>query len=91
VLRDYFEENHIKYHECVLYNTVSQKPYPLPDLKTINEIVFTSPSTVNAWLELFGQLPANIPITAIGPITKACLSNHLKFGINVPLTSLGVR
>ncbi len=58
-------------HVCLpLYDTVFQKPEPVPDLDAIDEIVFTSPSTVEGFLRIFGALPQNKKLTAIGPITQ---------------------
>jgi uroporphyrinogen-III synthase len=53
-----------------LYDTVTQKLEPKPDLNHVQEIVFTSPSTVLAFLEIFGALPKGKKLIAIGPITQ---------------------
>jgi uroporphyrinogen-III synthase len=70
LLSDYFIEQGIRYQSCVLYDTVPNFPLPKPDLDSIDEIVFTSPSTINAFLQLFDSIPSNIKITCIGPITE---------------------
>ncbi len=58
-------------HVCLpLYDTLFQKPEPVPDLDAIDEIVFTSPSTVEGFIRIFGALPRNKKLTAIGPITQ---------------------
>lgn len=44
------------------------------DLGRIDEIVFTSPSTVNNFLKVHGDIPARVKVWAIGPVTQA----HLK-------------
>lgn len=72
VLSDYFKTNGLRCEECVLYNTVFHLPGPLPHLDLIDEIAFTSPSTVDAYLHFFGKLP-NKKLTAIGPVTAAHL------------------
>lgn len=56
-----------------LYETVLQKPEPVPSLENITEIVFTSPSTVEGFLKIYGRIPRRIPCTAIGPITQGVL------------------
>jgi uroporphyrinogen-III synthase len=78
VLVNFFQERAIRYHACDLYDTVIQVPHPKPDLKAIDEIVFTSPSTVNAFLQIFGTLPKDKKLFAIGPITKKTLHYILK-------------
>ena len=60
-----------------LYDTEPQKVDPLPDLKTIDEIVFTSPSTVEAFLKIYRTLPKNKSLVAIGPVTKEALKSRI--------------
>ncbi len=56
-----------------LYDTFFQKLEPIPPLSDFDEIVFTSPSTVEGFLRIYGKLPEDKKLTAIGPITNACL------------------
>ncbi|MBI5272495.1 MAG: uroporphyrinogen-III synthase [Chlamydiia bacterium] len=56
-----------------LYDTVIQCPRMAPDLSLYEEIVFTSPSTVEGFLKIFGKLPEGIRLTAIGAVTRAAL------------------
>lgn len=56
-----------------LYETKCQKLEPVPSLETIDEIVFTSPSTVAGFLQIYGSLPADKKLTPIGPITARAL------------------
>lgn len=63
----FFAKENIKFQECILYNTVPNKPGPLPDF---DEIIFTSPSTVDAFVKFFGELPKNKTLTPIGPVTS---------------------
>jgi uroporphyrinogen-III synthase len=58
-----------------LYDTLLQKLEPIPDLSSIDEIVFTSPSTVRGFLQIFGHLPKDKQLRAIGPITARALSH----------------
>lgn len=60
-----------------LYDTLFQVPHPLPNLADIDEIVFTSPSTVDGFLRIFGKLPRDKILTPIGPITAAYLKTHI--------------
>lgn len=75
VLSDYFEKRGIRYRACSLYDTMSRRPQPLPDLNQFDEIHFTSPSTVDAFLEFFGTIPTSMKIHTIGPVTEAHLNN----------------
>ena len=46
------------------------------DLGRIDEIVFTSPSTVKNFLKIHGEIPARIKVWAIGPVTCSELKEH---------------
>lgn len=56
-----------------LYDTVMQIPGPIPSLDEVEEIVFTSPSTVRGFLQIYGKIPEGKKLTAIGPITAQAL------------------
>ncbi len=72
---------------CDLYDTLSQRLDPVPDLSTVDEIVFTSPSTVRAFLQIYGRLPRQKNLLAIGPITEQALRRHgLECGDLSPLS-----
>lgn len=76
VLRQWLEGKNIRHTICPIYDTVPNLPQPLPDLKNFREIVFTSPSTVNAFLQAYGSLPTDKTLHAIGPVTQRAL-DHL--------------
>jgi uroporphyrinogen-III synthase len=78
VLTSFFQEQSIRFQACDLYDIVTQILEPKPDLDRIDEIVFTSPSTVNAFLEIFGTLPNNKTLIAIGPVTEQALNACIK-------------
>jgi len=67
----------LKFEESYFYDTIPFKSGPLPDLKTVDEIVFTSPSTVDAFLTFFKTLPQNKILTPIGPVTNLRLEKKL--------------
>jgi uroporphyrinogen-III synthase len=73
VLSDYLRP--FRHHSFNLYSTVTKPVAPI-DLSTIDEIVFTSPSTVRAFLEIFGSIPQDKVITPIGPITALTLEKQ---------------
>lgn len=77
VIGDFLKENFPRSISCVLYETHAIKPQPLPDLKLFSEIVFSSPSTVEAVVEAYGALP-ELPLRAIGPITQKKLDSFRK-------------
>lgn len=73
ILATYLKEAQIKHQLCDLYETVFLKPNPAPYLDDFDEIVFTSPSTIHAFVALYGFLPKNKQLTCVGPITKRVL------------------
>jgi uroporphyrinogen-III synthase len=73
IIANFFHEQCIRYRACELYDTVTQILEPKPDLDQMDEIVFTSPSTVSAFLEIFGSLPHDKRLIAIGPVTQQAL------------------
>ncbi len=73
VLINYLIERGIRHQACDLYDTKTQRLEPKPDLKSVDTIVFTSPSTVKAFLEIFGKFPEGKKMLAVGPITEEAL------------------
>jgi uroporphyrinogen-III synthase len=69
-LERYLVNRGVRHQTCDLYETVFQKPVPVPDLTQVDEIIFTSPSTVKGFMAAFGAIPSNKKLTCIGPITE---------------------
>lgn len=67
----------VRHQRCFLYDTKPKSPAVKPDLENFNEIIFTSPSTVEAFMEIFGKMPTLKKITAIGSITQSKLNIYL--------------
>ncbi len=72
-LTDYLAKRNWRYFVFDLYDTVFQKLEPVPSLDLFEEIVFTSPTTVYGFLKIFGTLPKDKVLTAIGPVTREVL------------------
>ena len=79
LITSYLSENKISLLEFSLYEPIVNRDLPLPCLENYDAIMFTSPSGVDAFKELYGQLPQK-NLLAIGPVTKAYLTT---FGIVV--------
>ena len=69
-LGEYLSSAFIQHEILDLYKTVYQVPTPIPSLEKIEEIVFTSPSTVDGFFKIFQKIPEGKKITFQGPITK---------------------
>lgn len=74
VITDFFLKQKIRFTDCALYDTLPRRHENLPDLNDFKEIIFTSPSTVDAFLQFFPGIPEDIKITSIGPVTEKYLS-----------------
>ena len=72
-LNEYLRKRKIPFFSLDLYDAFAQRLEPVPLLDDFDEIVFTSPSTVEAFLKIYGALPENKKLTAIGPVTEKAL------------------
>ncbi|OGN56785.1 MAG: hypothetical protein A3D96_07205 [Chlamydiae bacterium RIFCSPHIGHO2_12_FULL_44_59] len=70
-LVEFMKGRGIPYFAFDLYKTKFQKPEPVPNLEDFSEVVFTSPSTVEGFLRIYGELPKGKKLIAIGPVTEA--------------------
>jgi uroporphyrinogen-III synthase len=75
-LTGYLKSKEIQYFSFPLYETLFQRPEPPPNLAEFDEIVFTSPSTVQAFLQIYSSMPSRIILTPIGPVTKKALEEY---------------
>jgi hydroxymethylbilane synthase len=78
VISDHLKQKELPFRECILYDTEVNRSLLPFDLKPIDEIYFTSPSTIDAFIELFGSLPKDKVIKTIGPITENALALDTK-------------
>jgi uroporphyrinogen-III synthase len=77
-IKEFLLAQNIHHTTCILYDPKPQIPRELPPLETFEEIVFTSPSTVKAFLQIFGQFPSHARLVSIGPITSRFLEEQKK-------------
>ncbi|NDE83019.1 MAG: uroporphyrinogen-III synthase [Chlamydiia bacterium] len=73
LLVDFFDEKQLRYDAFDLYDTVTNFTGSPPHVNDIDEIVFTSPSCVEAFFAIYGFLPDQKRCVSIGPITHAAL------------------
>ncbi len=85
VIVDFLEKEGLQYCACIFYDTFFQAPEPRPSFEEYDEFVFTSPSTVEAFVTLIGPLPRNKKLTAIGPITEKVVTKFLDCPSVVPI------
>jgi hydroxymethylbilane synthase len=71
LIKNWLNENNIPLIEWILYDT---KTRPQQNPPPFDVVVFTSPSTIDGWIELFGALPDESKIETIGPVTFSRLT-----------------
>ncbi len=76
VLKDFLVDRSLCHTTCVLYDPVPRLMDPLPHLEDFDRVVFTSPSTVDAFFQLFKTWPDRLEFAAIGPITAHYLQTR---------------
>lgn len=69
-IQRFFSHRGIRHQICFLYDTEIKRGVIKVDLNLFEELIFTSPSTVEAFKKIYGEIPKNKKITAIGPITN---------------------
>ena len=77
ILYDYFQEKGISLHHPVLYDTITKTPDVLLDLQQFDAVFFTSPSTVDAFFEVYGRPPSHLELRSIGTVTETYLQSRL--------------
>lgn len=73
IIANFLQQRNLKFRDTAFYETLLKKPLPCPDLREIDEIIFTSPSTVEGFIAIFGKLPKDKTLTAIGSVTQEAL------------------
>jgi len=74
IIKEFLIANGIRHTAAIIYDSRAHVPGKLPLLETFDEIVFTSPSTVEAFLQIFGAFPSHVKLVAIGPVTAHSLT-----------------
>lgn len=77
LLASYLTKKGYRFIEEILYDTHFCSPKEPLNFHEIDEIHFTSPSTVEAFFHLFGPPPEGIQLIPIGEVTKASLEQNL--------------
>ncbi|MEI8366392.1 MAG: uroporphyrinogen-III synthase [Parachlamydiaceae bacterium] len=75
LISEWLTTRHIPFVSPIFYDTVPRIPTPLPDLALYDELIFTSPSVVDAFVSIYKILPKDKILTSIGPITQKHISS----------------
>lgn len=67
----------VRYQACTLYETKTVVPSSLPKLEEFDAVFFSSPSTVDAFLDVFKTLPPHLEIFCQGPVTHSYYAKEM--------------
>lgn len=73
LINHYLTKHAITHTSVVIYDTIPVRPSYSIDPTEYDGLYFTSPSTVDAYASLFGALPQDKELHAIGPVTREAL------------------
>lgn len=76
LIDEYLSGRGVSYRVIDLYDIQTKVHKKYPDLSTIQKVVFTSPSTVRAFIEVYGALPQDKELIAIGPVTQKAIEGE---------------
>ncbi len=76
VIKKFCDEAQIPLIELPLYD-VEERLTPLPDLERVDEVYFTSPSTVNVFFKRVPKPPQHLKFRAIGEVTSLALERQI--------------
>lgn len=77
-LTQFLEQQQIHYVILDLYDPMPTQIKPFFKLQEVDEVVFTSPSTVQAFFQMFKSIPSSLIFSSIGPITEKALERKLQ-------------
>ncbi len=80
LLLNYLQNNKIACEVLDLYDTLPQMLTPVPCLEEIDEILFTSPSTIKAFFAIFPSIPDRIKTAFQGSVTKKAFFSYESSG-----------
>lgn len=73
VISSFLKAKKLTFTDCIVYDTVPCQLESPPSLDRFDAISFTSPSTVKAFIQIFGSIPKDKTLNAIGPITQEAI------------------
>ena len=77
LLHQFLQKTNLQHVTFDLYDTKIRIPQTLFPLDAIDQIVFTSPSVVEAFFLLYKTIPQRIEFLTIGPVTKKALEKKM--------------
>lgn len=76
-LAHFLVEHDIHHQICTLYDAHKKRPTVLPDLEMFEEVVFTTPTVIEAFFDLFETIPEELNFHPIGFYSREALRKVL--------------
>jgi uroporphyrinogen-III synthase len=73
----YLEEKDILYDLIILYDLHRENPQTKVNLKEFDEIIFTSPVAVDAFFNIYEDLPHTLQVHCMGMMTRCKIKSYL--------------
>lgn len=76
----YLVEKGISYEVIILYDLIKEKPYMKVDLADFDQIIFTTPVGVEAFFDIYDDIPPALEVLPMGLATRCKLKDYLNRG-----------
>ncbi len=76
VISAYLMQRKVDFDAPIFYDTIMRRPENVPNLEKYDELILTSPSTVDAAFEVFGCILEKKILTCIGQVTQNYLEKR---------------
>lgn len=77
IIKNYLVQERFDFCAMPVYDTLNTTLKTATSLEEFDELFFTSPSTVEAFIKIYKKFPEGKRLQAIGPITKETLQCHI--------------
>ena len=79
----YLVENAINYEVIILYDLKKEKPYSKINLHDFDDIIFTSPVAVEAFFDIYDDIPPTLEVHCLGMMTRCRLKSYLDDAVKI--------
>ncbi|MCH9618750.1 MAG: hypothetical protein SP4CHLAM5_08870 [Chlamydiia bacterium] len=73
----YLVEKSISYEVIILYDLIKQRPYTEVDLADFDKVIFTTPVAVEAFFDIYDDIPVTLDVLSMGLATRCRIKHYL--------------
>lgn len=73
----YLVEKSISYEVVILYDLIKERPYTEINLSKFDEVIFTTPIAVDAFFDIYDDIPAAMEVHSMGLATRCRVKHYL--------------